>query len=160
MNIKNRENFLTLFKIGYFKKAPGTWGSFFGLIMGIPILYFSSFSLFIVAVFVGLIAIREIEIYEKEVNEHDSSHIVIDEVVGIWTALSIAQFNLSSIIFSFIFFRIYDIYKPSIIGKIDKEVEGGLGVVGDDFIAGIFAGISSLLLIVLFDFLGFDIRFK
>ena len=44
---------------------------------------------------------------------------------------------------AFIFFRIFDIWKPSIIGKIDREVKGGLGVMGDDVVAGIFAGICT-----------------
>ena len=44
---------------------------------------------------------------------------------------------------AFIFFRIFDIWKPSIIGKIDRDVKGGLGVVGDDVVAGIAAGIAT-----------------
>ena len=46
-------------------------------------------------------------------------------------------------VLAFVFFRIFDIWKPSIIGKIDRDVKGGLGVMGDDVIAGIAAGIAS-----------------
>ncbi|RAX54461.1 hypothetical protein CCY99_03685 [Helicobacter sp. 16-1353] len=159
--MNKREHFLTLFKIGYTSKAPGTWGSAFGLIIGIPILYFSASTLFVLAILVGIIAIKQIDIYEKEEGGiHDASYIVIDELIGIWFAMSIAGFHILTIIFSFIFFRIYDIWKPSIIRKVDKNVEGGLGVVGDDVLAGFFAGISSLLFVAILSLIGFDIKFN
>ena len=41
------------------------------------------------------------------------------------------------------FFRLFDIWKPSFIGKIDRDVKGGLGVMGDDVLAGIAAGIAT-----------------
>ncbi len=155
-----RENFLTIFKIGYFKSAPGTWGSLAALIVGIPILYYSPSILFMLAILVGVVAVKQIDIYEAECNKHDAKHIVIDELVGMWIAMSIAQFSICSIVFAFIFFRIYDIWKPSIIKKVDNEVEGGLGVVIDDALAGFFAGISSLLLLIPLSFIfGIDVAF-
>ncbi len=51
------------------------------------------------------------------------------------------------IVLSFIFFRTFDIWKPSIIGKVDKNIKGGLGVMGDDLLAGFFAGILGLIVI-------------
>lgn len=158
--MNTREYFLTIFRIGYASKAPGTWGTLFGAIVGIPILYFSASTLFVLSILVGVIAIKQIDIHEKEEGGiHDANYIVIDELVGIWLAMSISGFNIFTIIFSFIFFRIYDIWKPSIIGKIDKNVEGGLGVVGDDALAGFLAGISTLLLVAILSLLGFDIKF-
>ena len=144
-----RELFLTLFYIGYIKKAPGTWGSLFGLVVGIPILYFSPSVLFALSALFSIIAIKEIDIYEKNNGIHDAKHIIIDELIGIWIAMSIAGFGILSIIFSFVFFRLYDIWKPSIIGKVDKHTKGGLGVVGDDALAGFFAGITALLFITI-----------
>jgi phosphatidylglycerophosphatase A len=47
---------------------------------------------------------------------------------------------------SFALFRYFDIVKPSIIGRIDREAKGGVGVMGDDIIAGFAAGILSSLL--------------
>ena len=44
------------------------------------------------------------------------------------------------------FFRIFDITKPSIIGKIDKKTKGGLGVMLDDMLAGLFAGLLSAVI--------------
>ncbi|MFP6010575.1 phosphatidylglycerophosphatase A [Helicobacter pylori] len=142
-----RACFLTLFFSGYSKKAPGTIGSLVALLLGLPVLIFSANTLFLGAVFVGLIAIAQIDKEEEETKRHDSSHIVIDELVGMWLAMAISGLSLAGVVLSFIFFRIYDITKPSLIGKIDKEVKGGLGVVADDALAGVLAGLSALLVI-------------
>ncbi|GAA8190517.1 phosphatidylglycerophosphatase A [Helicobacter pylori] len=146
-----RACFLTLFFSGYSKKAPGTIGSLVALLLGLPILIFSANTLFLVAVLIGLIAIAQID-KEEESKIHDSSYIVIDELVGMWLAMAISGLSLAGVILSFIFFRIYDITKPSLIGKIDKEVKGGLGVVADDALAGVLAGLSVLLVINILGF--------
>ena len=65
-----------------------------------------------------------------------------------WLTLSIANINPNMWLLGFvgfIYFRIFDIWKPSIIGRIDKNVQGGWGVMTDDVVAGIFAGISTSL---------------
>ncbi|WRG01844.1 phosphatidylglycerophosphatase A [Helicobacter pylori] len=147
-----RACFLTLFFSGYSKKAPGTIGSLVALLLGLPILIFSANTLFLGAIFVGLIAITQIDKEEEETNRHDSSYIVIDELVGMWLAMAVSGLSLAGVVLSFIFFRIYDITKPSLIGKIDKEVKGGLGVVADDALAGILAGLSALLVIHILGF--------
>ncbi|WQS56645.1 phosphatidylglycerophosphatase A [Helicobacter pylori] len=147
-----RACFLTLFFSGYSKKAPGTIGSLVALLLGLPILIFSANTLFLGAVFVGLIAITQIDKEEEETKRHDSSYIVIDELVGMWLAMAISGLSLAGVVLSFIFFRIYDITKPSLIGKIDKEVKGGLGVVADDALAGVLAGLSALLVIHILGF--------
>ncbi|QTO99031.1 phosphatidylglycerophosphatase A [Helicobacter pylori] len=147
-----RACFLTLFFSGYSKKAPGTIGSLVALLLGLPILIFSANTLFLGAIFVGLIAITQIDKEEEETKRHDSSYIVIDELVGMWLAMAISGLSLVGVILSFIFFRIYDITKPSLIGKIDKEVKGGLGVVADDALAGVLAGLSALLVIHILGF--------
>ncbi|WQW05729.1 phosphatidylglycerophosphatase A [Helicobacter pylori] len=147
-----RACFLTLFFSGYSKKAPGTIGSLVALLLGLPILIFSANTLFLGAVFVGLIAITQIDKEEEETKRHDSSYIVIDELVGMWLAMAISGLSLAGVVLSFIFFRIYDITKPSLIGKIDKEVKGGLGVVADDALAGVLAGLNALLVIHILGF--------
>lgn len=143
-----RKFFLTVGFSGLSPKAPGTVGSFVSLIIGLFFLQFLHVStLFLLSFLVTVIAIKQIDIYEKEVGTHDSSEIVIDELAGMWIALSICGINSSNFvimaILAFVFFRIFDIWKPSIIGKIDRDVKGGLGVMGDDVIAGIAAGIAS-----------------
>ncbi|GHS29719.1 phosphatidylglycerophosphatase A [Helicobacter pylori] len=146
-----RACFLTLFFSGYSKKAPGTIGSLVALLLGLPILIFSANTLFLAAILIGLIAIAQID-KEEESKIHDSSYIVIDELVGMWLTMAISGLSLAGVILSFIFFRIYDITKPSLIGKIDKEVKGGLGVVADDALAGVLAGLSVLLAINILGF--------
>ncbi|WP_187938963.1 phosphatidylglycerophosphatase A [Helicobacter pylori] len=152
-----RTCFLTLFFSGYSKKAPGTIGSLVALLLGLPVLIFSANTLFLVAIFIGLIAIAQIDKEEEESKIHDSSYIVIDELVGMWLAMAISGLSLAGVVLSFIFFRIYDITKPSLIGTIDKKVKGGLGVVADDALAGVLAGLSALLAINILGF--FNIKF-
>ncbi|GAA9579475.1 phosphatidylglycerophosphatase A [Helicobacter pylori] len=147
-----RACFLTLFFSGYSKKAPGTIGSLVALLLGLPVLIFSANTLFLGAIFIGLIAIAQIDKEEEESKIHDSSYIVIDELVGMWLAMAVSGLSLAGVILSFIFFRIYDITKPSLIGKIDKEVKGGLGVVADDALAGVLSGLSVLLVINILGF--------
>ncbi len=122
------------------------------MLLGLPILIFSANTLFLAAVLIGLIAITQIDKEEEESKIHDSSYIVIDELVGMWLAMAISGLSLAGVVLSFIFFRIYDITKPSLIGKIDKEIKGGLGVVADDALAGVLAGLSALLVIHILGF--------
>jgi len=139
-----RRIFLTFFYTGLLPKAPGTWGTIAGALLGLVILqYLAHETLFLAMVLITIIAIKEIDKEEKESGIHDASEIVIDEVAGIWLAMAMSGATMIQIIFSVLFFRLFDIWKPSVIGRIDREVKGGLGVMGDDIIAGIFAGISS-----------------
>jgi len=139
-----REFFLYGLNSGLLPKAPGTWGSIVGGIIGYIILMFLPQStLFLLAIFVSVIAVKEINKYEEKTGIHDDKRIVIDEIAGMWIAMSLAGGSIIATIFSFIYFRILDIKKPSIIGKIDKNVKGGWGVMGDDLVAGIFAGILA-----------------
>lgn len=143
-----RKFFLTVGFSGLSPKAPGTVGSFVSLILGLILLSFLHPStLFLLSLLITVIAVKQINIYEKELGSHDSSEIVIDELAGMWIAMSICGLNSENILFmaplSFIFFRLFDIWKPSIIGKIDRDVKGGLGVMGDDIVAGIAAGICT-----------------
>lgn len=143
MSNKLRECFLTLFFSGRFPIASGTVGSVVALIFGIPLLYFSNNTLFLCAVLIGAIAVKQIDIFEQNGGEHDDKSIVIDELVGLWIALAFVPFSWFGIISAFVFFRIFDIWKPSLVGYIDSKVKGGLGVVGDDALAGILAGLAS-----------------
>jgi len=143
-----RKFFLTLGYSGLSPKAPGTVGSFVALIMGIALLqYISVSNLFMLSLLITVIAVKQIDIYEKEVGVHDGKEIVIDELAGMWLALSIANANPENMLYiaplSFVFFRLFDIWKPSIIGRIDQKVKGGWGVMGDDVVAGIVAGICA-----------------
>ena len=150
--------FITLGYSGLAPKAPGTVGTLVSLPLGMLILiYFDTQTLFLASILISVIAIKEINKYEEKTGIHDDKRIVIDELAGMWFALSIAPalgVNINEVgvwqngfliqsILSFAFFRYFDIKKPSIIGRIDKETKGGVGVMGDDIVAGVMAGIAS-----------------
>ena len=114
------------------------------MLLGVVILsYFPVETLFLLTILITLFGIREINKYEQESGIHDDKRIVIDEIAGIWIALCFSGVSPLAAGLSFIFFRIYDIKKPSIIGRIDRDTPGGIGVMGDDLVAGIAAGLSS-----------------
>jgi phosphatidylglycerophosphatase A len=153
--------FITLFYSGLSPKAPGTVGTLVALPLGMLILiYFSAETLFMATVLITALAIKEINKYEEKSGIHDDKRIVIDELVGMWFALSVAPaisvsmdevtnlengFLIQSIL-SFLLFRYFDITKPSIIGRLDREAKGGVGVMGDDIVAGFAAGILSAVI--------------
>jgi phosphatidylglycerophosphatase A len=150
--------FITVFYSGLSPKAPGTAGTVVALPLGVLILaYFGPQTLFLAALLLTLAGIKAVNNYQKTSNTHDDSRIVIDELVGMWFALSIApgiftplgellsleNGMLIQIVLSFLFFRYFDIKKPSIIGRIDREAPGGYGVMFDDVVAGVSAGILT-----------------
>jgi phosphatidylglycerophosphatase A len=154
--------FLTFGGSGLSQKAPGTMGTLASIPLGVFILYyFDAQTLFMLTFTITIIAIFEINKYEAEVGEHDSQEIVIDETAGVWLTMIIAYPTVQSlnfpfidmifIILSFATFRLFDIWKPSTIGWIDREVNGGLGVMGDDLLAGVAAGMLSIVLLIAID---------
>jgi len=152
--------FLTVGYSGLSPKAPGTAGTLVSLPIGTAILLLlGPQTLFLATILITLVAVRTIDAHERAGSPHDDQRIVIDELAGMWLALSIAPgtmiapeamtqwengFVIQSLL-AFIFFRIYDIKKPSFIGRIDREAKGGIGVMGDDLLAGVLAGISTAL---------------
>lgn len=158
MKFSNKTNkmVLTFFGVGLLRPAPGTWGSLAGLVVALLVVYFLTLeSLFLLAILFSLIGISEVNKYEANGGEHDNSSIVIDEVVGIWITMSMGlavtasneKLSILACILSFVFFRAFDIKKPSIIGKIDRNVKGGYGVMLDDVVAGFFAGLGVLIIL-------------
>ncbi len=154
MNTKEKL-FLAFLGSGLLPKAPGTWGSLAGLLVGMAILaYFPIETLFLSTVLITLFGVKAIDAYEARTGRHDDSRIVIDEVAGIWLALCLSTAQPLAALSSFLFFRLYDITKPSIVGRIDRDVSGGWGVMGDDLVAGVLAGLSSALLMLVLSYLG------
>jgi phosphatidylglycerophosphatase A len=152
-----RKLLLTFFGSGLAPFAPGTVGTAVSMPFGLLIIYyFGASSLTTLVIVLSVISILEINKYEKEGGEHDDKSIVIDETVGVWLTMAITFGGLSlwhneyvyyvAIILSFLSFRLFDIWKPSTIGYIDRKVKGGLGVVGDDLLAGFAAGVMNLLI--------------
>lgn len=151
--------FITFGGSGLAPKAPGTVGSLAALIVGVILLQLIPMqTFFMLTLAITIIGIFEINKYEKATNSHDDKSIVIDEVSGMWIALMFAIASAKTmnydyayeiaILGSFAAFRLFDIWKPSIIGTIDRKVKGGLGVMGDDIIAGIAGGMLTVLLLL------------
>ncbi len=143
--------FLTGCYSGLLPKAPGTWGSIAGALFAALFLhYLPQSSLFLLSILISIIAIKEINTYEEQHHSHDDPKIVIDEIAGVWIAISILpDTSWWWIAIATLLFRFFDITKPSYIGKLDK-LPGGIGVMGDDLLAGVIAGLVTGLLYVAF----------
>ncbi|MDQ7047795.1 MAG: phosphatidylglycerophosphatase A [Sulfurovum sp.] len=151
--------FLTFFGSGLSPKAPGTVGTLASLPVGLAILYYLGMeTLFLITLTITIVGIFEINKYEKATGIHDHQQIVIDEAAGMWLSLMIAYsaaitltypyVEVLAIVFSFAAFRLFDIWKPSTIGWIDREVKGGMGVMMDDVLAGIAGGLLSAVVLI------------
>ena len=75
----------------------------------------------------------------REAN-HDPSHVVIDEVVGQVFCLLWVPFSWTFLVIGFVAFRVFDIVKPYPIKQVER-LPGGVGIVCDDLIAGLYAGV-------------------
>ena len=140
--------FATGLGAGFSPVAPGTAGS----ILAVLIIYFippispwllilSLFILFWVGVYTG-------GQLEKELGE-DPSQVVIDEIVGMGISLLFLPLDWRLLLIAFILFRLFDIWKPFPV-KLAEKMHGGLGIMLDDVIAGIYALIGVHLLRWLF----------
>lgn len=119
--------------------APGTWGSAVGVLLWLllsrlgPMPYFAVIGvLFIIGVFCAGAA-------EKIVDQGDPAIVVIDEIVGQLIALSLIPATPLTIFAGFLLFRFFDIVKPFPVGWIDQHLHGGLGIMLDDVVAGLYA---------------------
>ena len=140
----------TGFWVGNIPFAPGTFGS----LVGLPLCFFlSGIELPLATVFAVLFIFFAIGIAhaaEKIIRSKDPGCIVIDEIAGMLVSLIGLPFNLITVTVGFIFFRILDILKPFPIRALDKRISGGIGVVADDVVAGIFANCLLRLFLYLF----------
>ena len=146
--------------VGYLRPAPGTWGSLAGLILAVPVIHFGG----LYALALGMVIVLVIGHWAtKEVTRkgpHDPSEVVIDEVLGQWTAVipcvqlysastawtvSATGFPLDgfwlSMGLAFLLFRLFDIWKPWPVSMADRH-ESPMGVMVDDWLAGMMAAIA------------------
>jgi len=136
------------FGSGLAPKAPGTFGSlaalpFFALLALLPLPLF----LLVVAV-VGLAGIWICGRAATIMGVHDHSGIVLDEFVGQWLTLTplvpLAGWSLAALgwtVLGFALFRLFDVWKPWPIRWFDHNVDGGLGIMLDDVLAALPAGL-------------------
>ena len=131
----------TGFYVGNVPLAPGTLGS----LIGLPLCFLLAGiqlppAIILAVLFIGF-AVWIAHAAEKTLKKKDPGCIVIDEVAGMVVTLIGLPFNLTTAVIGFIIFRILDILKPFPIRTLDKRLPGGIGIVADDVVAGIFANI-------------------
>ncbi len=151
--------FLTFGGAGLSPKAPAAVGTLAALLAGLVVLYyFGMETLFMLTLAITVMGIFEINKYEKETEIYDQQYIVIDKAAGMWLSLMIAistaeamsypYAEVLAILFSFAAFRLFDMWKPSTIGWINREIKGGLGVMMDDVLSGIAGGLLAAVILM------------
>ena len=160
--------------VGYLPLAPGTWGSLVGIGVYLLVRAASMKLIFdsaagrnfnLLHVYYGVVALEALAIVvitlvgvwaasrtEKLSGRKDPGKVVIDEVAGQCIALISVPFVLGtawwSAILAFILFRFFDIVKPYPARRMES-LEGGLGIMADDIVAGIYAAIGVALAVVI-----------
>lgn len=124
---------------GLIPKAPGTFGTIaaiplYLLMQPLPLLNYLilTFAFFVVGIWLSAEAIK---VFKRD----DPSEVVWDEVVGLLVTMIAAPAGLLWVLLGFVLFRIFDIWKPWPVSLADKKLHGGLGIMLDDVIAGIYA---------------------
>ena len=151
----------TFFYLGFLRPAPGTWGSIAAVILAYMILITIGFSAFCFILFLTiLIGFWSTKNYiKKNSDKSDPSEVVIDEVIGQWIAILPLGYMLNFDAFlnkglwfvwiwAFVSFRFFDIIKLGLIGWADN-LDGALGVLLDDILAGMAAGVTVAVLVLL-----------
>lgn len=137
---------------GYSPFAPGTVGALLAAIITYYVAINTTWSelniclaiLFVVFTILGIWSAN----YLQDEWGHDPGKIVVDEMIGIWISMLFIPFSILNLALAFGLFRLYDIWKPGLVGKAEA-LDGGLGVMADDIVAGVFANLSLQLIIVI-----------
>lgn len=147
------------------KRAAGTWGTVGGLVVAIPMLWLGFWGFLAVTVLGALVGSYICGKTSDLMGVHDDPHIVWDEWVGMWVSLlpilwlhfyddALLQGHKLSLLLlyfaAFVAFRFFDILKPFPIKWVDKNVSGGFGILIDDILAGLMAGVVLIVFVNLF----------
>lgn len=140
--------FATVFGLGNAPWAPGTVAT---LVAGVPCFIIAGHFSWQAQLFIAL-AVAGIGWYvsdktEKELRRPDPGEVVIDEVCGFLVAMIGRPLSPASILAGFLLFRLFDIWKPWPIRMIEKMLPGGMGIMADDVLAGIYANVSGAILL-------------
>jgi phosphatidylglycerophosphatase A len=136
----------TGFGSGLSPVAPGTVGTLVSLLLFV-FLHDTGLPLLVVCVAGFFIGIWLCDRTSEKLGVHDHGGIVWDEFIGMWITLLWVPLSLTTLVIAFALFRLFDILKPWPIGYLDKRVHGGLGIMIDDVIAGIFANVCLQLIL-------------
>lgn len=160
-SVKLNKLISTFFYTGFLRPAPGTWGSVAGMILAFILLNtIDLFTFCLILLFTTLVGFWATKHYIQHNSEKsDPSEVVIDEVIGQWIAvlpigftLKVTEFSSKELwlvwLWAFVSFRFFDIIKLGLVGWADN-LGGALGVLLDDILAGIAAGLTVIVLILL-----------
>ena len=127
------------FGSGLIRPAPGTWGTLMAVPLYLliePLTLWLYLTVVLVAFFAG---VWLCDVSARQLGVHDHPGIVWDEFVGLWITLIAAPAGWVWLLLGFLLFRLFDVIKPWPIRRVDRRVHGGLGIMLDDVIAGLFA---------------------
>lgn len=138
----------TWFGCGYSPKAPGTAGAAAAIAIAILIEHYTGWpplTFAWLAIIASVPAIWAAGESARQANVKDPQFVVVDEVVGQWLALAGARtLNWKSWLAAFLLFRLFDIWKPVPARQLES-LPGGLGIVADDLMAGVYAALVLFL---------------
>lgn len=130
---------------GFAPKAPGTFGSAVGLLLwwllpASPVVQFVA----IVAVFAA--GAWSGSVAERHFGKSDPGQVVIDEVLGEFITMWMNPVGWGGALAGFLLFRLMDIVKPYPANRLEA-LHGGLGIMADDAMAGVYANLALRLLL-------------
>jgi phosphatidylglycerophosphatase A len=149
ISLKNPLHFLAFgFGSGLAPKAPGTFGTLAAIPLVVLLSFYCPLPIYIgLCVLFSVVGIWICGHTANDMQVHDDSSIVWDEVVGMMITMVAVPLNWQTILAGFILFRLFDIIKPWPISYLDKHVHGGFGIMADDVLAGIFSLLCLHLLL-------------
>ncbi len=130
---------------GYSPIAPGTVGSGVGLLLYLPLMGLGGATYLAVVGGIAALGVWVAERAERHFGQHDDRRITIDEVAGMLLSLAFLPRRLDVVVAAFLLFRVFDITKPP-PARAAESLPGGLGVITDDLVAGLYANIVGQLL--------------
>jgi phosphatidylglycerophosphatase A len=139
------------FGAGLIPVAPGTFGTLAAVAPVAVIKYLGGISEGIFLIILVSFAIWSSHVTRNCLVRDDPPEVVIDEAAGFCLSVYLLPFTFLSLCSGFLLFRFFDILKPFPIGMIDRKVKGGLGIVLDDVVAGVFANICARIILTLID---------
>lgn len=140
--------------VGYAPKAPGTFGTLVAVPFAIGFAYLPPLVAMALILGLTMAGIHACDRICHLSGEHDRQEIVIDEFVGYLIAANMLPFTWQSFFAAFVLFRFLDITKPLFIGRLDRNLKGGIGVMADDLAAGIVANLLLQFAFYQTDWLG------
>lgn len=149
MNFFLLQGFVTFFGVGKLPKMPGTWGTLAGIPLLLVFWKFSVWQRLCFVILATFATVYLVSIYEQKSKTHDSSEVVVDEILGLLFSGILLEYSTANLISCFLIFRFFDIFKPFPINTIDQKCPGGWGTVLDDVMAGILACIVIQLSILI-----------